>query len=77
MSPAVGEIRDFGRIVVSANAVGRNTMSLYFAAGATAVSKLTFEFNFRVAQEALVRRVELPVTISSAASGGVDLSTLS
>ena len=77
MSPTVGEIRDFGKIVVSAKAVGRTTMSLYFAARATAVPTLCFEFNFRIAQEALVRPVELPVTISSAVSGGTDLTTLS
>ncbi|MBV8216446.1 MAG: hypothetical protein JOZ08_24785 [Verrucomicrobia bacterium] len=77
MSPAIGEIRDFGKIIVSAKSVGQTTMSLYFAAAATFVETLTFDFSFSVAQEALVRRVELPVIISSAASGGIDLTTLS
>ena len=77
MDPPVGEIRDFGRVAVGAKDVGRITMSLYFATGATAVRKITFNFAFRVAQEPLVRRVELPVVISSAASGGTDLTSLS
>lgn len=77
ISPAVGEIRDFEKIAVGARSVGRTAMSLYFSAGATAVSTLTFEFTFRVAQEHLSRRVDLPAVISSAASGGTDLTNLS
>jgi hypothetical protein len=77
MSPAVGDIRDFGKVVVDANGIGRTTMSLYFSAGATSLPTLTFEFHFRVAQEDLVRRVELPVAISSATTGGTDLTSLS
>lgn len=76
ITPAVGDIRDFGKVVVGAKSVGQTTVSLYFAAGATAVTTLSFDFSFRVAQETLVRRIELPVTISSAAAGGTDLTGL-
>jgi hypothetical protein len=51
-------------------------VSLYFGAQATTTNKLTFTFNFRIAQEILVRHVELPVAISSAATGGTDLTNL-
>jgi hypothetical protein len=77
ITPAVGEIRDFSKSVVSAKSVGQTTVSLYFAPGAAAVPVLTFEFNFRLAQEMLVRHVELPVLISSAAAVGTDLTSLS
>ena len=76
ITPAVGEVRDFGRVVVGANATGKMMVSLYFTGAATAVTSLTFEISFCVAQESLVRRVDLPVLISSATSGGTDLTSL-
>lgn len=74
--PAVGEIRNFDKTVVRAKSTGRTTVSLYFATDATAVTMLGFDFSFRLAQETLVKHIELPVTISSAAAGGTDLKNL-
>ncbi len=76
ISPAVGELHSFVPSVVPPNSVGKNTVSLYFGAQATTTPKLTFTFTFRIAQESLVRHVELPVAISSAATSGTDLTHL-
>lgn len=76
IAPAVGEIRAFSQTLVAANTIGQASVSLYFAPAATTVALLTFEFQFRIAQETLNRRIELPVTISSAASTGTDLTNL-
>ncbi len=74
--PPVGELRSFGKIAVGPNETAKTTMNLYFSTGATAIDSLIFEFTFLVAQEELVQRVALPVTISSAAAGGIDLTSL-
>jgi len=76
ITPAVGEIRAFSQTLVAANTVGQASVSLYFAPAATTVPLLTFEFQFRIAQETLNRRVEVPVIVSSAASTGTDLTNL-
>ncbi len=76
ITPTVGEIRSFVPSVVAPNSVGKNVVSLYFGAQATTTQTLTFAFHFRIAQETLDRRVELPVAISSAATGGTDLTNL-
>jgi hypothetical protein len=76
ITPNVGDIRDFSRVAVAPNSVGKGTVSLYFAASATTTTLLVFDFRFRLAQEILTRRVELPVAISSAASTGTDLTNL-
>jgi hypothetical protein len=76
IEPSVGEIRSFVRVVTAPNSVGNSVVSLYFGANATATQTLVFTFAFRIAQESLVRRVELPVAISSAATGGTDLTNL-
>ena len=77
INPPVGDIRDFGRVSIGARAIGRTTVSLYFAAAATAVQALIFDFTFRVAQETIVTQLELPVAVSSATAGGINLSDLS
>jgi hypothetical protein len=76
ITPPVGEVRAFDRVTVGAQSVGGMKVSLYFTASATATFTLTFEISFRVAQQSLVRRVEIPVLISSVTFGGTDLTTL-
>ena len=76
IAPNVGEIRAFSRVTIAPNSVGKGTLSLYFAPIATSTTMLAFDFHFRLAQETLIRRVELPVAISSAASTGTDLTNL-
>jgi hypothetical protein len=76
ITPNVGEVRNFERAVVPPNATGKSTVSLYFGQSATSTQTLAFSFNFRIAQETLTRRIELPVMISSAAAGGTDLTNL-
>lgn len=76
LTPLVGEIRSFSQATIAANSLGQASVSLYFAPAATIILRLTFEFQFRVAQETLTRQIELPVVISSAASTGTDLTNL-
>jgi hypothetical protein len=76
ITPNVGEVRNFERAVVPPNATGISTVSLYFGQSATSAQTLVFTFTFRIAQETLTRRIELPVMISSAAAGGTDLTNL-
>ncbi|MDA1275863.1 MAG: hypothetical protein O2960_17750 [Verrucomicrobia bacterium] len=76
ITPNVGEVRNFERAVVPPNATGKSTVSLYFGQSATSTQTLAFTFTFRIAQETLTRRIELPVMISSAAAGGTDLTNL-
>lgn len=76
ITPNVGEIRNFERAVVPPNATGKSTVTLYFSQSATSTQTLAFTFTFRIAQETLSRRIELPVMISSAAAGGTDLTNL-
>jgi hypothetical protein len=74
--PDVADVRDFDRTAVAANSVGRTQVSLYFAARATQTSTISLTFSFRIGQNQLTQVMELPVKITSAVSGGIDLKNL-
>ena len=77
ISPEVAEIREFDTVFsVQAHNTGRTKVSLYFGTNATTVSTVSLGFTFRIGQDRLSHTIELPVTITSATSGAIDLRTL-
>lgn len=74
--PEVGEVRDFGQIVIPPQSAGVAMVSIYFSADAKDTTHLRFELTFRVAQETLVQSTELSIIISSVMSSGPDLHNL-
>ncbi len=74
--PDVGEVRDFGQIIILPKAIGSTTISIYFNSDAKDASILRIELTFRLAQETLVQSIDLPVIISSVMSNGPDLNNL-
>jgi len=74
--PSVADVREFDTVVIPAHGTSTTTASLYFSAAATSVSTITFNLSLRIGQDALSQKIELPVKISSATSGGLDLKNL-
>jgi hypothetical protein len=72
----MGEVRDFGQIVIPPKSVGSTTVTIYFSANAKDATHLRVELTFRVAEEILVHSIELSVIISSPMSSGPDLHNL-
>jgi hypothetical protein len=76
MTPAIGEIRHFDSIKIPPRGTAQGSLSLYFAEAAINTEKLTLSFALRIGQDALPQAIELPVTITSATTGGIDLRNL-
>jgi hypothetical protein len=76
ISPAVGELRHFDAIQVPARGTAQGSLSLYFADSALSAEQLTLSFNLRIGQDTLSQAIVLPVAITSATSGGIDLRNL-
>jgi hypothetical protein len=76
ISPAVGEVRHFDTIQIPARGTALGSLSLYFADSALTAEKLTLSFGLRIGQDALLQAIELPVAITSATQGGIDLKNL-
>jgi hypothetical protein len=76
LSPSVGEIRHFDAIQIPARGTMQGSLSLYFADSALSIEKLILTFDLRIGQDALPQAIELPVAITSATSGGIDLRNL-
>lgn len=76
LSPAIGEIRHFDAIQIPARGTLQGSLSLYFADSALSVEKFTLTFDLRIGQDSLPHGIELPVTITSATTTGIDLRNL-
>lgn len=76
ITPAAGEIRHFDALQVPAKGTARGTLSLYFTEAALSIEKIDLSFDLRIGQDALPRKIELPVNITSAISAGIDLRNL-
>lgn len=76
MVPQVGEIRHFDAVQIPAKGTAQGSLSLYFADSALDAEKLTLSFDLRIGQDALPLSIDLPVAITSATSGGIDLKNL-
>lgn len=74
--PEVAEIRAFDAIAIPARGSSKTTVSLYFLAEATSLSAITFNLSFRIGQNEISQNIELPVRITSATTGGIDLKSL-
>lgn len=75
-TPTVGEVRAFNAVTIPAKGSQATEVSLYFSNEAIGVSNIVFDLTFRVGQDAISQKIDLPVKISSAASGGIDLTKL-
>lgn len=76
ITPQVGEIRHFDTVQIPAKGTAQGSVSLYFSDSAVSVEKLTLSFDLRIGQDALPYSIELPVAITSATTGGIDLKNL-
>jgi hypothetical protein len=76
ISPEVAEIREYSSVSDPAKGSNQTNVSLYFNSNATSITALTFTLNFRIGQDLLAQTIELPVTITSTTSGGLDLKDL-
>lgn len=76
ISPGVAEVREFDPVLVPAHGTSRTRVSLYFGSEATTVTSVSLKLSFRIGQDQLVQTIELPVTITSATSGGIDLKNI-
>lgn len=76
IQPEVAELRRFDFASIPTKGTAQGAMSLYFSESALDVEKLTIRFNVGIGVETVSQSVELPVTISSAQSGGLDLRNL-
>jgi hypothetical protein len=76
LAPQVGEIRHFDSVLIPAKGTAQGTLSLYFSDSALSAEKLTLSFDLRIGQDALPYSIELPVAITSATAGGLDLRNL-
>jgi hypothetical protein len=74
--PGVAEVRAFDAVATAPKSTQTASVSLYFSNEATNVSAITFNLSFRIGQDLISQKIELPVKITSAASGGVDLKNL-
>lgn len=74
--PAVGEIRGFEPTSLSAKSTKLIPLSLYFGNEATQQESLTFSFQFHFGQDSIEKTIEIPVSIHSAMSGGLNLNDL-
>lgn len=76
MAPEVGEIRHFDAVDVVNGKSANCRVSLYFQSAATKVSEITLIVDAKYGEEPIQSRITLPVDISSAMSGGLDLKKL-
>lgn len=76
ISPEIAEIRSFAAGIAPAKGTASTEVSLYFGSDATAAEKVVIQLDFRIGQDTLAQSIELPVTITSATSGGLDLKDL-
>jgi hypothetical protein len=76
MSPEVGEVRHFEPAEVLGGKSARSTVSFYFQQAAIQVSEITISVEVRYANESEKTSISIPVDISSAMSGGLDLKKL-
>lgn len=74
--PGVGEVRAFDAVVIPPKGTNATTVSLYFSNEAINVSAMAFELTFRIGQDMISQKIELPIKITSATSGGIDLKNL-
>jgi hypothetical protein len=74
--PKVGEIRDFKECTLPAKSTQVISLSLYFGNEAINHKSLVFSFNFLFGQEPVSAPIEIPVSIHSAMSGGLNLHDL-
>jgi len=74
--PAVGEVRSFDAVTTLPKGTQSTSVVLYLSNEATNASAITFELSFRIGQDLISQRIELPAKITSAASGGIDLKNL-
>ena len=74
--PAVGEIRGFEPTSLPAKSTQLVPLSLYFGNEATQHTSLTFSFEFHFGQDSVEKTIEIPVSIHSAMSGGLNLNDL-
>jgi hypothetical protein len=76
ISPEVAEIREYSSVSVPAKGTNQTDVSLYFDSNATSTTAVIFTMTFRIGQDLLTQSIELPVTITSTTSGGLDLNDL-
>jgi len=76
ISPEVAEIRNYSGVSIPAKGTNQTDVSLYFDSNATSTSAVIFTMTFRIGQDLLTQSIELPVTITSTTSGGLDLKDL-
>ncbi len=74
--PAVGEIRGFEPTSLPAKSTQQVPLSLYFGNEATQQKALTFSFQYLFGQDSVEQTIEIPVSIHSAMSGGLNLNDL-
>ena len=71
-----GEVRHFDAILIPANGTAQGSLNLYFSNSSMHLEMLSIIFELRIGQQPLSCSIDLPVTITSATTSGIDLNNL-